>query len=110
MALQEKRMEDAIRLADTALKLSPGNAEAHYYRAAACHGVNRTECALASSAAIIAQRGDGRYPRVHLITGDVLAARGDFDGAAAEYRRVVELEPGSRAAAAAADWIAKLDR
>jgi hypothetical protein len=42
--------------------------------------------------------------RVHLITGDALAARGDFHSAAREYGRLVELESGSRAAAAGAAW------
>jgi tetratricopeptide (TPR) repeat protein len=110
IALRQRRMEDAIRLADRALKLDPATIEGHYYRAAACHALDRTQCALASATAVVAHGGDSRYARVHLITGDVLAARGEFDAAAREYSRVVELEPGSRAAAAAAAWIANRNR
>jgi tetratricopeptide (TPR) repeat protein len=109
IALQQKRLQDAIRFADTALNLNPATAEGHYYRAAACHMLDQMDCALQSAAAIIAQQADRHYPRVHLITGDALAARGDFQSAAKEYGRVVELEPGSRAAAAAAAWIANLE-
>jgi tetratricopeptide (TPR) repeat protein len=108
IALQERRVEEAIGFADAVLRLKPGMIEAHYARAAACHALDRAECALQSAHAVIAKGGDRSYPRVHLITADVLAARGDVRSAATEYGRVIELEPGSPAAVAAAARIANL--
>jgi tetratricopeptide (TPR) repeat protein len=110
MAVQHNRMEDAIQFADRALKVNPASDEAHYFRAVACHTLDRTECASESTGIIIARGSDRKFPRVHLIAGDTLAARGDLRSAAKAYGRVIELEPGSRAAAAAAAWIANVEK
>jgi tetratricopeptide (TPR) repeat protein len=108
LAAQEKRMHDAIGFAEGALRLDRNSSEGHYYRAAACHALDRKECALESAQAIISRGDDRHFPRVYLITGDAAAGRGDLQAAAKQYARLVELEPGSSAAAAAAAWIAQM--
>jgi tetratricopeptide (TPR) repeat protein len=106
-ALLEKRLEDAITFADAAVRLDPAINAAHYYRAAACWALERMDCALESAHAIIENGGDRQFPRIYLITGNDFAARGDLRAAAREYGRLINLEPRSRAAAAAASWIAR---
>ncbi|HXG33788.1 MAG TPA: tetratricopeptide repeat protein [Bryobacteraceae bacterium] len=100
-ALEGQEAVEAARRANQALQLAPGLAEAHYYHALAQYALGNEALAEASARAALSTPEAARYPRLHFLLGNMLAARGDLAGAAAELRRFVELEPGSRAAEAA---------
>lgn len=99
--LEQQNAAEAARLANRALRLVPGLAEAHYYHALAQYSLGDVAAAEASARAVLSGPEASRYPRLHFLLGTVLAGRGDLQAAAAELRRFVELDPDSRAAEAA---------
>ena len=101
MALEQRNMKEAARLADQAVELVPNLAEAHYYRALAYWSLNQPELAEESVRAVEAAGETSRYPRLHFILGNIYAQRGDVRAAAGEFERFIELESDSRAAKAA---------
>ena len=108
MAVLRNRMEEALRISGVILRLKPGLREALDYRAVACYSLGQRECAAQSARAVLNTGPDSLYPRLHLILGDILAGQEEYGPAAAEYRRLIELIPGSPAAIAAglliSDW------
>ncbi len=105
--LQKGRMAEAAKLAGRAVELEPGLAEAHYYRAVAWSNLGDAAKAEESIRAVHSSPDAKRYPRTHFLLGNILVGKGDVSGAAAEFRRYVELEPRSRAADAVREQLAK---
>ena len=103
------RPADAAQVADTVLRMNPYLAEAHYYRAVAYYTLGKLDAAKKSIRAIVQSGEEQAYPRIHFMLGDLRAGEGDVDGAAAEFRRLVELEPGSKAADLARKQLVRWD-
>jgi len=109
MELQGGKMAEAANYADRAVALEPGLAEANYYRAIAYSNLGDAAKAEESIRAVQASENAARYPRTHFLLGNILLGQGDVPAAAAEFRRYLELEPESRAAAAVRGQLAKWD-
>ena len=89
-ALQAEQYEDAIALADEALRLEPTHEEAQQYRQLAVDGRERAE-----------------KIRRHLERGEKLAAEADFQRAKAEFEAVLAIDPENSTAVMTMDWLLK---
>ncbi len=89
-ALQVERYEDAIALADEALRLDPRHEEARKYKQLAVEG---RDCA--------------EKIRRHLERGEKLAAEADFQRAKAEFEAVLAIDPDNATAVMTMDWVLK---
>jgi len=98
--LQQKRPEDAMKMADHALELIPNLAEAHYYRAIAASSLGNLGAVKQSLRAVQASPDAARYPRTHFMLGNLYLQQGDMAAAVTEFERYLKLEPNSRAAQA----------
>jgi predicted Zn-dependent protease len=98
MAVEQQQMPEAVRRAGDAIKLMPSLAEAHYYTARAKMALGEMEGAESSVRAVLGSPEAARYPRTRFMMGNILAQKGDLQGAAEEFRLYLEAEPGSRAA------------
>jgi len=109
--LKSGRPPDAAQITDRALGLNPYLAAAHYYRAVANYVLGKPDAAKRSIRAILDSGEERRYPRIHAILGDLLAFESDFDGAAIEFHRLLQLDPDSAIAQFArgqlAEWQAR---
>ena len=108
MELEVGRLREAAEFAGWAVRLNPDLIEAHYYRAVANYNLGDTTITEKSIRAIVELGGERSYPGIHLMRGQIFAAKGDFRSAEVEYRRLVQLQPSSRAAHTVlqqlADW------
>ncbi len=108
MELQQNNMRGAAQFADRAVALAPDHAEANYYRAVAHSELGNLAAAEESIRRVQSGVEADRYPRTHFLLGNIHLQRGDVTAAAEAFRRYLELEPNSRAAAAVrrqlADW------
>jgi len=108
LELQLRKPEEAVKLADQALKLAPDLPEAHYHRALANLSLGRYDDAEASLLLVQRSAEANHFPRTHVALGGILAQKGDIPGAAEEFRRYLELEPSSKVAdgirARLAEW------
>jgi serine/threonine protein kinase len=89
-ALQVEQYEDAIALADEALRLDPKHEEAQKYKQLAVEGRDRAE-----------------KIRRHLERGEKLAAEADFQQAKAEFEAVLAIDPDNATAVMTMDWVLK---
>jgi tetratricopeptide (TPR) repeat protein len=107
MALEEKRWEQAARLSDQALKVSPQQITAHYLNAVANSSLGRIDYLnavansslgridVAEESALQVQESSQaqNYPLIHYVLGWIMSQRGNFHSAAVEYRRFLEIQP-----------------
>src|SRR5208337_1430196 len=89
-ALQVEQYDDAIALADEALRLDPRQEEAQKYKQRA-----------------VEQRDRAEKIRRHLERGEKLAAEADFQGAKAEFEAVLAIDPDNGTAVMTMDWVVK---
>jgi len=89
-ALQAEQYEDAIALADEALRLDPKHEEAQKYKQLAVEERDRAE-----------------KIRRHLERGEKLAAEADFQRAKAEFEVVLGIDPDNATAIMTMDWVLK---
>lgn len=108
LELQLRKPDEAVKLADQALKLAPDLPEAHYYRGLANLSLGRHDDAEASLLVVQRSAEANRFPRTHVALGGIFAQKGDIPKAAAEFRRYLELESSSKVAdsirARLAEW------
>jgi tetratricopeptide (TPR) repeat protein len=108
LELQLRKPDEAVKLADQALKLAPDLPEAHYYRGLANLSLGRHDDAEASLLVVQRSAEANRFPRTHVALGGILAEKGEVPRAAEEFRRYLELEPSSKVAdsirARLAEW------
>jgi tetratricopeptide (TPR) repeat protein len=93
MALEEKRWEQAARLSDQALKVSPQQITAHYLNAVANSSLGRIDVAEESALQVQESSQAQNYPLIHYVLGWIMSQRGNFHSAAVEYRRFLEIQP-----------------
>jgi len=93
MALEEKRWEQAARLSDRALKVSPQQITAHYLNAVANSSLGRIDVAEESALQVQGSSQAENYPLIHYVLGWIMSQRGNFHSAAVEYRRFLEIQP-----------------
>lgn len=109
--LGRQNVREAAEYARRVLAAEPELPEAHFYNAVAHFTLGNFDQAEASIRVVEESPEAGRYPRTHFLLGNILIRRGAIAQAAVEFRRYVELEPFSRAAAEArkqlADWQAE---
>ncbi len=98
IAMAEERWEDAARLADDALEISPSYIRAHYFRAMANSNLGRINAAEASALRVRESAEVQNYPLVYYVLGWIMSQRGDFDSAAAQFRHLLEIQPEVRLA------------
>ena len=108
IALEAERWEDAAQLADDALEISPDHIKAHYFRAVANSSLGRVDVAEESALRVQQSNDVQYYPLVHYVLGWIMSQKGDFDSAASEYRRLLEIQPttalSERLREQLADW------
>jgi tetratricopeptide (TPR) repeat protein len=104
--LSARRFAEAARLTDSVLQFDHRLFQAHYYRALANSTLGRYEKARQSIREIVDSGNDRLYPGVHAILAVILTKESDFPSAANEYRRFLELDPGSPAAGSAREYLA----
>jgi len=107
MELRARHYAEAAKFADSALKLDHKLMDAHYYRALANTVLGRHDVARQSIETILDSRNDRRYPAVHAMLAVILITQSNFEAAANEYRKFLDFDPGSPAAAAARDFLSK---
>lgn len=93
MALEEKRWDQAARLSDQALKVSPQQITAHYLNAVANSSLGRIDVAEESALQVQESSQAQNYPLIHYVLGWIMSQRGNFHSAAVEYRRFLEIQP-----------------
>jgi tetratricopeptide (TPR) repeat protein len=92
---------------NAALDIEPNRVEALVLRAAAYRQVEATDLAVDDVARAISLQP--QFPDAYLERGTLLAIKGDYDRARADWNRVKQLAPGSFAADLAQRDLAKLD-
>lgn len=92
MHLMGSRWEPALQLADQALRLNPFMTEMQYFKAVAHY--NRGNMDEAEKAALAVQEAkDGKdFPQSHQILGMIQAEKGNFNGAAEQYRSYLAVQ------------------
>ena len=96
--MQRRELRPAAVIATALLRLSPGDEEARYAHALATFGLGRYEEAEASARSLIEDGAAERYPPVHQILGEILAERGEIEGAARSLRAYLALAPDAPSA------------
>jgi Flp pilus assembly protein TadD len=100
MALAEGSFGDAKQLSKHVLELNPHLTEVQFYHAVASFELGEIEEAE-KSLAMVQSAADGKsYPGVHHLMGTILAKKGQFAPAAAEYREFLKIDAQSPSAAA----------
>ena len=107
MELRARHYAEAVRFADSAVRLDHKLMDAHYYRALANTALGRHDVARHSIETILDSHNDRQYPAVHAMLAVILVTQSNFEAAANEYRKFLDLDPGSPAAAAARDYLSK---
>ena len=105
MELRARHYAEAAKLADLALTLDYKLMDAHYCRALANTILRRHEEARQSIQTILDSHNERQYPGVHAMLAVMLITESNFEAAANEYRRFLDFDPGSPAAAAARDFL-----
>ncbi len=96
---QMRRYLESLQDLDRVIALEPARAEAHVLRAAALRHLDRPGPAMEAVEAALSE--DPENPEALLERGILRQLRGEFAAAQADWRRAVELAPGSPAAALA---------
>jgi len=95
LEIDEERWEEAARLSGQALELDSQLVKAHYYHALANSSLGRLDVAEKSALQVQKSSSAKNYPLTHYILGWILSQKGDFNAAADEYRRLLEIAPSS---------------
>ena len=93
--LDEQRWEEVVERSNQALEINPRLARAHYFKALAESSLgNQNE---AEEAALWVQNSTSSedYPATHYILGWAQSRKGNFEAAAAEYRKFIEIQPAA---------------
>lgn len=91
LALRERRFEEALAWADTAVLKAPNVDQAHFNRAMALARLDRIDEALRSLDAAI--EVNTANPQNHVFAGDLSLNRGRMDDAVRHYQTAVQLAP-----------------
>jgi tetratricopeptide (TPR) repeat protein len=86
-------LEESLRVAKSALAVTPKNPEAHKNAALALEGLQKPDAAIAEYREAL--RIKPNYGVVHYDMGNLLYNKRDYQGAIAEYKSAVALEPKS---------------
>ncbi len=101
LALQQGQTDEVIKITDKLIGLAPDSAEAHYYRGLAHAALGSLRAAGEDLTFVIESQDLERFPRALYVLGDIYVQAEMIGPAAENFRRYLELEPDSRAAAAA---------
>jgi tetratricopeptide (TPR) repeat protein len=107
LELKQGRMVEALTISERALAVIPDLVEALFYHASAHIALGNLREAEDSLRAAMASPDIEFFPRVYFLLGDVLARKGKLVEAAEHFRHYIDLEPDSKAAAAASDQLAQ---
>lgn len=107
LEMQQQHWKETAEWSGKVLKMVPKLGEAHFYNAVAQVSMGNAEAAEQSARAVTVSPEASRYPKAYFILGNILAQKGEAKGAAAEFRKYVTLEPGSRAAEAVKKQLAE---
>jgi Flp pilus assembly protein TadD len=94
-AIREQKWQEAADLSGRAVSVEPpGALDAWFNNAVANFNLKKLETAEKSAREAVRLEGAvGNMPRVHSLLASILAARGDYNGAAANFRRYLECAP-----------------
>ena len=110
LEVEQGRWEEAAQFSGQALELDSQLVRAHYFHALANSSLGRLDVAEESVLQVQKSSLAKNYPLSHYILGWIMAQKGDFLTAAAEYRRFLEIAPnsqtGERVEAQLARWTA----
>ena len=98
MALEEERWEQAAQWSRQVLQVNPQLIRAHYLNALANSSLGRIDAAEESALQVQKSSQAQNYPLIHYVLGWIMSQKGNFDSAAAEYRRFLEAQPTARMA------------
>ncbi len=93
LELEEERWEEAAQLSAQALALDSQLIRAHYFNALAHSFLGNLDVAEESILRVQKSSQAQDYPAIHLILGWVESEKGNFQLAAAEYRRFLKVQP-----------------
>ncbi len=93
ISVQNKDWQRTSELSDAMLALNPGQTQVRYYKAVANFSLGKSEAAEAAALEIQQQQDADQYPQTHQMLGMIAGQRGQFENAAKEYRRYLELAP-----------------
>jgi len=95
LEIDEGRWEEAARFSGQALERDSQLVRAHYFHALANSSLGRLDVAEESALHVQKSSTARNYPLTHYILGWIMSQKGDFQAAAAEYRRFLEISPSS---------------
>jgi Tfp pilus assembly protein PilF len=94
LALDERRMEDGLRLSEAVLAINPIEyPEAHFYRGVANYNLKRLDEAEKSIRRAMELDTTHRLPRAERLLGFVLASEGEYRPALEHLRNYVKISP-----------------
>lgn len=93
LEMDEKEWENAARLSSQALEINPRLPRAHYFNALANSSLGNLDVAEESVLLVQNSNQAQSYPLTHYILGWIMSQKGNFESAAVEYRRFLELQP-----------------
>jgi Flp pilus assembly protein TadD len=92
MYLVAERWDDAVELADRAVRLNPYMTDMQYFKAVAHLNSGNMDEAERAALAVQDSKDAKDFPQTHQILGMILAEKGNFNGAAAEYRGYLAMQ------------------
>ena len=98
LELQQNQPAEALKFTERVLGLMPDSAEAHFYHGLAHATLGQLETAKKSLMSVAYSSDVARFPRALFVLGNIHGEEAQFELAAKEYRRYLDLEPDSRAA------------
>jgi tetratricopeptide (TPR) repeat protein len=91
--LYASRWEPAMALSDQALRLNPHMTQMHYFKTVALYNAGNLEEAEKAALAVQQGRDAAQFPQTHHILGMIQSQKGNFNGAATEYRTYLAAQP-----------------
>ena len=111
IAAREKKWQEVSDTTAQVIRLNPIDfPDAHYLHAAANYNLHNLDAAEQSSRAVLKLDAERRYPAVYHLLGLILAARGDFAGAAAQMNEYLRLVPDASDAGIVRGQLAEAER
>src|SRR5581483_6981511 len=94
LSLQESDWKTVVSLTDRALALNPFNYPAiHFFNAVANFNLHNYDAAERSSKKANLLDSQEAFPRNHLLLSQLLTQKGDYQGAAAELKTYLQVQP-----------------
>ncbi len=110
LALGEKRMEDAVKIAERAIALNPVEFPAiYFFDAAANYNLRHLDLSEKSARRAIELDVNHEIPRAQLLLGTLLAIKGDRLGAVQHMRKYLEFSPHANDAGEVNGMIEKIE-